>query len=110
MTARSTACSASKIFESYLQTLLPGTELQNDSSGTYLLGVASNSAIGKDDLYRPASSPPPLLQMHCSNPMTRRCCSPLQPQRAVSNEQMLLIGSVPVSALYAFFEAMCCGF
>lgn len=39
-----------EILESYLQALLPGTELQNDSSGTYLLGVASNSAIGKDDL------------------------------------------------------------
>ncbi len=33
------------------QALLPGSELQNDSSGTYLLGVASNSAIGKNNLF-----------------------------------------------------------
>ena len=50
MTARSTACSASKFLKATCKPLLPGTELQNDSSGTYLLGVASNSAIGKDDL------------------------------------------------------------
>ncbi|MFR5404329.1 MAG: EAL domain-containing protein [Oscillibacter sp.] len=114
-----------EILESYLQALLPGTELQNDSSGTYLLGVASNSAIGKDDLTVSVISASP-LQMRRSNPMTRRCCSSRQSAEATrvtplglchaavapltlynrnapfSNEQMLLIGSVPVSALYAF--------
>lgn len=64
-----------EILESYLQALLPGTELQNDSSGTYLLGVASNSPSEKTTLPS-ASSPPPLLQMRRSNPMTRRCCLP----------------------------------
>lgn len=66
-----------EILESYLQALLPGTELQNDSSGTYLLGVASNSAIGKDDLTVSVISASP-LQMRRSNPMTRRCCSSRQ--------------------------------
>lgn len=74
-----------EILESYLQALLPGTELQNDSSGTYLLGVASNSAIGKDDLTVSVISASPAANA---------------PQQ--SYDQTLLIGSVPVSALYAF--------
>ena len=115
-----------EILESYLQTLLPGTELQNDSSGTYLLGVASNSAIGKDDLTvsvisaSPAANAPQQSydQMLLLKPSKRggyQSDSPLGLCHAAvapltlynrnapfSNEQMLLIGSVPVSALYAF--------
>ena len=115
-----------EILESYLQALLPGTELQNDSSGTYLLGVASNSAIGKDDLTvsvvsaSPAANAPQQSydQTLLLNPSKRggyQSDSPLGLCHAAvapltlynrnapfSNEQMLLIGSVPVSALYAF--------
>ena len=67
-----------EILESYLQTLLPGTELQNDSSGTYLLGVASNSAIGKDDLTVSVISASPRRKCAAAIPMTRRCCSSRQ--------------------------------
>lgn len=115
-----------EILESYLQTLLPGTELQNDSSGTYLLGVASNSAIGKDDLTvsvisaSPAANAPQqsydqTLLLKPSKRGGYQSDSPLGLCHAAvapltlynrnapfSNEQMLLIGSVPVSALYAF--------
>lgn len=115
-----------KILESYLQALLPGTELQNDSSGTYLLGVASNSAIGKDDLTvsvvsaSPAANAPQqsydqTLLLKPSKRGGYQSDSPLGLCHAAvapltlynrnapfSNEQMLLIGSVPVSALYAF--------
>ena len=115
-----------EILESYLQALLPGTELQNDSSGTYLLGVASNSAIGKDDLTisvisaSPAANAPQqsydqTLLLKPSKRGGYQSDSPLGLCRAAvapltlynrnapfSNEQMLLIGSVPVSALYAF--------
>ena len=115
-----------EILESYLQALLPGTELQNDSSGTYLLGVASNSAIGKDDLTvsvisaSPAANAPQQSydQTLLFKPSKRggyQSDSPLGLCHAAvapltlynrnapfSNEQMLLIGSVPVSALYAF--------
>ena len=115
-----------EILESYLQALLPGTELQNDSSGTYLLGVASNSAIGKDDLTvsvisaSPAANAPQqsydqTLLLKPSKHGGYQSDSPLGLCHAAvapltlynrnapfSNEQMLLIGSVPVSALYAF--------
>ena len=115
-----------EILESYLQALLPGTELQNDSSGTYLLGVASNSAIGKDDLTvsvisaSPAANAPQqsydqALLLKPSKRGSYQSDSPLGLCHAAvapltlynrnapfSNEQMLLIGSVPVSALYAF--------
>lgn len=115
-----------EILESYLQALLPGTELQNDSSGTYLLGVASNSAIGKDDLTvsvisaSPAANAPQqsydqTLLLKPSKRGGYQSDSPLDLCHAAvapltlynrnapfSNEQMLLIGSVPVSALYAF--------
>ena len=115
-----------EILESYLQALLPGTELQNDSSGTYLLGVASNSAIGKDDLtvsvisVSPAANAPQqsydqTLLLKPSKRGGYQSDSPLGLCHAAvapltlynrnapfSNEQMLLIGSVPVSALYAF--------
>ena len=115
-----------EILESYLQALLPGTELQNDSSGTYLLGVASNSAIGKDDLTvsvisaSPAANAPQqsydqTLRLKPSKRGGYQSDSPLGLCHAAgapltlynrnapfSNEQMLLIGSVPVSALYAF--------
>lgn len=115
-----------EILESYLQALLPGTELQNDSSGTYLLGVASNSAIGKDDLTvsvisaSPAANAPQqsydqTLLLKPSKRGGYQIDSPLGLCHAAvapltlynrnapfSNEQMLLIGSVPVSALYAF--------
>ena len=115
-----------EILESYLQALLPGTELQNDSSGTYLLGVASNSAIGKDDLTvsiisaSPATNAPQqsydqTLLLKPSKRGGYQSDSPLGLCHAAvapltlynrnapfSNEQMLLIGSVPVSALYAF--------
>ena len=115
-----------EILESYLQALLPGTELQNDSSGTYLLGVASNSAIGKDDLSvsvisaSPAANAPQqsydqTLLLKPSKRGGYQSDSPLGLCHAAvapltlynrnapfSNEQMLLIGSVPVSALYAF--------
>ena len=115
-----------EILESYLQALLPGTELQNDSSGTYLLGVASNSAIGKDDLTVSVISASPAAnasqqsydQTLLLKPSKRggyQSDSPLGLCHAAvapltlynrnapfSNEQMLLIGSVPVSALYAF--------
>lgn len=115
-----------EILESYLQALLPGTELQNDSSGTYLLGVASNSAIGKDDLTvsvisaSPAANAPQrsydqtlLLKPskrggYQSNSPLGLCHAAVAPltlynrNAPFSNEQMLLIGSVPVSALYAF--------
>lgn len=115
-----------EILESYLQTLLPGTELQNDSSGTYLLGVASNSSIGKDDLTvsvisaSPAANAPQqsydqTLLLKPSKRGGYQSDSPLGLCHAAvapltlynrnapfSNEQMLLIGSVPVSALYAF--------
>lgn len=115
-----------EILESYLQALLPGTELQNDSSGTYLLGVASNSAIGKDDLTvsvvsaSPAANAPQqsydqTLLLKPSKRGGYQSDSPLGLCHAAvapltlynrnapfSNDQMLLIGSVPVSALYAF--------
>lgn len=115
-----------EILESYLQALPPGTELQNDSSGTYLLGVASNSAIGKDDLTvsvvsaSPAANAPQqsydqTLLLKPSKRGGYQSDSPLGLCHAAvapltlynrnapfSNEQMLLIGSVPVSALYAF--------
>lgn len=115
-----------EILESYLQALLPGTELQNDSSGTYLLGIASNSAIGKDDLTvsvisaSPAANAPQqsydqTLLLKPSKRGGYQSDSPLGLCHAAvapltlynrnapfSNEQMLLIGSVPVSALYAF--------
>ena len=115
-----------EILESYLQALLPGTELQNDSSGTYLLGVASNSAIGKDDLTvsvisaSPAANAPQqsydqTLLLKPSKRGGYQSDSPLGLCHAAvapltlynrnapfSNEQMLLIGLVPVSALYAF--------
>jgi len=115
-----------EILESYLQALLPGTELQNDSSGTYLLGVASNSAIGKDDLTvsvvsaSPAANAPQqsydqTLLLKPSKRGGYQSDSPLGLCHAAvapltlynrnapfSNEQMLLIGSVPGSALYAF--------
>ena len=115
-----------EILESYLQALLPGTELQNDSSGTYLLGVASNSAIGKDDLTvsvisaSPAANAPQqsydqtlLLKPskrggYQSDSPLGLCHAAVAPltlynrKAPFSNEQMLLIGSVPVSALYAF--------
>lgn len=115
-----------EILESYLQALLPGTELQNDSSGTYLLGVASNSAIGKDDLTvsvisaSPAANAPQqsydqtlLLKPskrggYQSDAPLGLCHAAVAPltlynrNAPFSNEQMLLIGSVPVSALYAF--------
>ena len=115
-----------EILESYLQTLLPGSELQNDSSGTYLLGVTSNSAIGKDDLTvsvisaSPAANAPQqsydqTLLLKPSKRGGYQSDSPLGLCHAAvapltlynrnapfSNEQMLLIGSVPVSALYAF--------
>ena len=115
-----------EILESYLQALLPGTELQNDSSGTYLLGVASNSAIGKDDLTvsvvsaSPAANAPQqsydqTLLLKPSKRGGYQSDSPLGLCHAAvapltlynrnapfSNEQMLLIGAVPVSALYAF--------
>lgn len=115
-----------EILESYLQALLPGTELQNDSSGTYLLGVASNSAIGKDELTvsvisaSPAANAPQqsydqTLLLKPSKRGGYQSDSPLGLCHAAvapltlynrnapfSNEQMLLIGSVPVSALYAF--------
>lgn len=115
-----------EILESYLQALLPGTELQNDSSGTYLLGVASNSAIGKDDLTvsvisaSPAANAPQqsydqtlLLKPskrggYQSDSPLGLCHTAVAPltlynrNAPFSNEQMLLIGSVPVSALYAF--------
>ena len=115
-----------EILESYLQALLPGTELQNGSSGTYLLGVASNSAIGKDDLTvsvisaSPAANAPQqsydqTLLLKPSKRGGYQSDSPLGLCHAAvapltlynrnapfSNEQMLLIGSVPVSALYAF--------
>ena len=115
-----------EILESYLQALLPGTELQNDSSGTYLLGVASNSAIGKGDLTvsvisaSPAANAPQrsydqtlLLKPskrggYQSDPPLGLCHAAVAPltlynrNAPFSNEQMLLIGSVPVSALYAF--------
>lgn len=115
-----------EILESYLQALLPGTELQHDSSGTYLLGVASNSAIGKDDLtvsvisVSPAANAPQqsydqTLLLKPSKRGGYQSDSPLGLCHAAvapltlynrnapfSNEQMLLIGSVPVSALYAF--------
>lgn len=115
-----------EILESYLQALLPGTELQNDSSGTYLLGVASNSAIGKDDLTvsvisassaanAPQQSYDQALLLKPSKRGGYQSDSPLGLCHAAvapltlynrnapfSNEQMLLIGSVPVSALYAF--------
>lgn len=115
-----------EILESYLQALLPGSELQNDSSGTYLLGVASNSAIGKDDLTvsvisaSPAANAPQqsydqTLLLKPSKRGGYQSDSPLGLCHAAvapltlynrnapfSNEQMLLIGSVPVSALYAF--------
>ena len=115
-----------EILESYLQALLPGTELQNDSSVTYLLGVASNSAIGKDDLTvsvisaSPAANAPQqsydqALLLKPSKRGGYQSDSPLGLCHAAvapltlynrnapfSNEQMLLIGSVPVSALYAF--------
>lgn len=115
-----------EILESYLQALLPGTELQNDSSGAYLLGVASNSAIGKDDLTvsvisaSPAANAPQqsydqTLLLKPSKRGGYQSDSPLGLCHAAvapltlynrnapfSNEQMLLIGSVPVSALYAF--------
>ena len=115
-----------EILESYLQALLPGTELQNDSSGTYLLGVASNSAIGKDDLTvsvisaSPAANAPQqsydqTLLLKPSKRGGYQSDSPLGLCHAAvapltlynrnapfSNEQMLLIGSGPVSALYAF--------
>lgn len=115
-----------EILESYLQALLPGSELQNDSSGTYLLGVASNSAIGKDDLTvsvisaSPAANAPQrsydqtlLLKPskrggYQSNSPLGLCHAAVAPltlynrNAPFSNEQMLLIGSVPVSALYAF--------
>lgn len=115
-----------EILESYLQALLPGTELQNDSSGTYLRGVASNSAIGKDDLTvsvvsaSPAANAPQqsydqTLLLKPSKRGGYQSDSPLGLCHAAvapltlynrnapfSNEQMLLIGSVPVSALYAF--------
>lgn len=115
-----------EILESYLQALLPGTELQNDSSGTYLLGVASNSSIGKDDLTvsvisaSPAANAPQqsydqTLLLKPSKRGGYQSDSPLGLCHAAvapltlynrnapfSNEQMLLIGSVPVSALYAF--------
>lgn len=117
-----------EILESYLQALLPGTELQNDSSGTYLLGVASNSAIGKDDLTvsvisaSPAANAPQqsydqTLLLKPSKRSGYQSDSPLGLCHAAvapltlynrnapfSNEQMLLIGSVPVSALYAFSD------
>ena len=117
-----------EILESYLQALLPGTELQNDSSGTYLLGVASNSAIGKDDLTvsvisaSPAANAPQqsydqTLLLKPSKRGGYQSDSPLGLCHAAvapltlynrnapfSNEQMLLIGSVPVSALYAFSD------
>lgn len=41
-----------EILESYLQALLPGTELQNDSSGTYLLGRRSEFRHRKRRPYR----------------------------------------------------------
>lgn len=115
-----------EILESYLQALLPGTELQNGSSGTYLLGVASNSSIGKDDLTvsvisaSPAANAPQqsydqTLLLKPSKRGGYQSDSPLGLCHAAvapltlynrnapfSNEQMLLIGSVPVSALYAF--------
>lgn len=115
-----------EILESYLQALLPGTELQSGSSGTYLLGVASNSAIGKDDLTvsvisaSPAANAPQqsydqTLLLKPSKRGGYQSDSPLGLCHAAvapltlynrnapfSNEQMLLIGSVPVSALYAF--------
>ena len=115
-----------EILESYLQALLPGTELQNDSSCTYLLGVASNSSIGKDDLTvsvisaSPAANAPQqsydqTLLLKPSKRGGYQSDSPLGLCHAAvapltlynrnapfSNEQMLLIGSVPVSALYAF--------
>ena len=115
-----------EILESYLQALLPGTELQNDSSGTYLLGVASNSSIGKDDLTvsvisaSPAANAPQqsydqTLLLKPSKRGGYQSDSPLGLCHAAvapltlynrnapfSNEQMLLIGSVPVPALYAF--------
>lgn len=115
-----------EILESYLQALLPGTELQNDSSGTYLLGIASNSSIGKDDLTvsvisaSPAANAPQqsydqTLLLKPSKRGGYQSDSPLGLCHAAvapltlynrnapfSNEQMLLIGSVPVSALYAF--------
>ena len=115
-----------EILESYLQALLPGTELQNDSSGAYLLGVASNSAIGKDDLTvsvisaSPAANAPQqsydqtlLLkpskrggyQSDSPHGLCHAAVAPLtlyNRNAPFSNEQMLLIGSVPVSALYAF--------
>lgn len=117
-----------EILESYLQALLPGTELQNDSSGTYLLGVASNSSIGKDDLTvsvisaSPAANAPQqsfdqTLLLKPSKHGGYQSDSPLGLCHAAvapltlynrnapfSNEQMLLIGSVPVSALYAFSD------
>ena len=113
-----------EILESYLQALLPGTELQNDSSGAYLLGVASNSAIGKDDLTvsvisaSPAANAPQqsydqTLLLKPSKRGGYQSDSPLGLCHAAvapltlynrnapfSNEQMLHIGSV--SALYAF--------
>ena len=106
-----------EILESYLQALLPGTELQNDSSGTYLLGVASNSAIGKDDLTvsvisaSPAANAPQqsydqTLLLKPSKRGGYQSDSPLGLCHAAvapltlynrnapfSNEQMLLIGS-----------------
>ena len=115
-----------EILESYLQALLPGTELQNGSSGTYLLGVASNSAIGKDDLTvsvisaSPAANAPQqsydqTLLLKPSKRGGYQSDSPLGLCHAAvapltlynrnapfSNEQMLLIGSGPGSALYAF--------
>ena len=115
-----------EILESYLQALLPGTELQNDSSGTYLLGVASNSAIGKDDLTvsvisaSPAANAPQqsydqTLLLKPSKRGGYQSDSPLGLCHAAvapltlynrnapfSNEQMLLIGSVPVSALSGY--------
>lgn len=115
-----------EILESYLQALLPGTELQSGSSGTYLLGVASNFAIGKDDLTvsvisaSPAANAPQqsydqTLLLKPSKRGGYQSDSPLGLCHAAvapltlynrnapfSNEQMLLIGSVPVSALYAF--------
>ena len=117
-----------EILESYLQALLPGTELQNDSSGTYLLGVASNSAIGKDDLTvsvisaSPAANAPQqsydqTLLLKPSKRGGYQSDSPLGLCHAAvapltlynrnapfSNERWLLIGTVNSKVLFAFAD------
>ena len=115
-----------EILESYLQTLLPGTELQNGSSGTYLLGITPNTVDGKNDLavkvvsYSAAanasqSSYDQALLLEPSERGGYEMGSVLFRSHAAvvplslynrnapfSNEQMLLIGTVPESSLYAF--------